>query len=183
MKKFFVFLLSWFSINSVNAEDLHNTVKEALANHPEVNAAINSRYSSEQELRAAKGGYLPSLNLNAEAGRKNIDDATTRAAGSTNGLTQSPNEATLSLEQNVFNGFATSSEVARQKATVDSRAWSVMNTSESTAYTVIQAYFDVLQREEFVRLAEDGVRLENGNFPTLSVLSLTSDFVPLSANP
>jgi hypothetical protein len=25
--------------------------------------------------------------------------------------------------------------------------------------------------------------LENGNFPTLSVLSLTSDFVPLSANP
>ncbi|CZW25509.1 Thioredoxin [Enterobacter hormaechei] len=29
----------------------------------------------------------------------------------------------------------------------------------------------------------DGVRLENGNFPTLSVLSLTSDFVPLSANP
>lgn len=30
-----------------------------------------------------------------------------------------------------------------------------MNTSESTAYAVIQAYFDVLQREEFVRLAED----------------------------
>ena len=29
----------------------------------------------------------------------------------------------------------------------------------------------------------NGVRLENGNFPTLSVLSLTSDFVPLSANP
>ena len=31
--------------------------------------------------------------------------------------------------------------------------------------------------------ADNGVRLENGNFPTLSVLSLTSDFVPLSANP
>lgn len=155
MKKFFVFLLSWFSINSVYAEDLHNTVKDALANHPEVNAAINSRYSAEKELRAAQGGYLPALNLNAETGRKNIDDATTRAAGSTNGLTQSPNGATLSLEQNVFNGFATHSDVARQKATVDSRAFSVMNTSESTAYTVIQAYFDVLQREEFVRLAED----------------------------
>ena len=155
MKKFLVFLLSCFSINVAIAEDLQNTVKEALANHPDVNAAINSRYSSEQELRAAQGGYLPSLNLNAEAGRKNVDDATTRAAGRNNGLTQSPNEATLSLEQNVFNGFATNSEVARQKATVDSRAYGVMNTSESTAYAVIQAYFDVLQREEFVRLAED----------------------------
>lgn len=30
---------------------------------------------------------------------------------------------------------------------------------------------------------EIGVRLENGNYPTLSVLSLTGDFVPLSANP
>ena len=139
MKKFLVFLLSCFSINVAIAEDLQNTVKEALANHPEVNAAINSRYSSEQELRAAQGGYLPSLNLNAEAGRKNVDDATTRAAGRNNGLTQSPNEATLSLEQNVFNGFATNSEVARQKATVDSRAYGVMNTSESTAYAVIQA--------------------------------------------
>lgn len=157
MKKFFVFLLSWFSINSASAEDLQNTVKEALANHPQVNAAINSRYASEKELRAAQGGYLPSLNLNAEAGRKNIDDATTRAAGSANGLTQSPNAATLSLEQNVFNGFATSSEVARQKATVDSRAYGVMNTSESTAFEVIQAYLDVLQREEFVRLAEDNL--------------------------
>lgn len=28
-----------------------------------------------------------------------------------------------------------------------------------------------------------GGRLENGNYPTLSVLSLTGDFVPLSANP
>ncbi|WP_337238041.1 TolC family protein, partial [Salmonella enterica] len=92
---------------------------------------------------------------NAEAGRKNVADATTRAAGHNNGLPQSPNEATISLEQNVFNGFATNSEVARQKATVDSRAYSVMNTSESTAYAVIQAYFAVVQREEFVRLAED----------------------------
>ena len=69
MKKFLVFLLSCFSINAVNAEDLQNTVKDALANHPEVNAAINSRYSSEQDLRAAHGGYLRSLNLNAEAAR------------------------------------------------------------------------------------------------------------------
>ncbi|HFH0528225.1 TPA: hypothetical protein ACGHEU_004687 [Escherichia coli] len=37
--------------------------------------------------------------------------------------------------------------------------------------------------DEAEHLALKGVRLENGNFPTLSVLSLTSDFVPLSANP
>lgn len=41
-----------------------------------------------------------------------------------------------------------------------------------------------LVKQNAGRVSEQaGVRLENGNFPTLSVLSLTSDFVPLSANP
>ncbi|HEY3589683.1 MAG TPA: TolC family protein, partial [Buttiauxella sp.] len=123
MQKFFFFLLSCFSIQSVNAESLQNTVQHALSSHPEVNASVNSRFSAEQDLRAARGGYLPSLNVNAEAGQKNINDATTRAGGSNNGMNLSPNDATVSLDQNVFDGFATTSEVGRQKATVDSRAF------------------------------------------------------------
>lgn len=155
MKRFFILLIPCLSVFSAAAEDLTNTVKQALASHPEVSAAINSRYSAEQDLRAAKGGYLPSLNLDAEAGRKNLNDATTRAGGSNSGMNLSPNDATLSLQQNLFNGFATQSEVARQKATMNSRAYSVMNVSENTAFVVVQAYLDVLQREEYVRLAED----------------------------
>ncbi|MCE0827397.1 TolC family outer membrane protein [Buttiauxella sp. A2-C2_NF] len=155
MKKFFVFILGCLSVHSVNAESLPNTVKQALSTHPEVNASVNSRYSAEQDLRAARGGYLPSLNLNAEAGQKNLDDTTTRAGGDNNGMNLSPNDATVSLDQNVFDGFATTSEVGRQKATVDSRAFSVMNISETTALEVVQAYLDVLQREEYVHLAQD----------------------------
>jgi adhesin transport system outer membrane protein len=155
MQKFFFFLLSCFSIQSVNAESLQNTVQHALSSHPEVNASVNSRYSAEQDLLAARGGYLPSLNVNAEAGQKNINDATTRAGGSNNGMNLSPNDATVSLDQNVFDGFATTSEVGRQKATVDSRAFNVLNVSETTALNVVQAYLDVLQRQEYVSLAQD----------------------------
>lgn len=155
MQKFSLFILGCLSIPSVNAATLQNTVNQALSSHPEVNASVNSRYSAEQDLRAARGGYLPSLNLDAEAGQKNINDATTRAGGSKNGMNLSPNDATISLNQNVFDGFATSSEVGRQKATVDSRAFSVLNISENTAFQVVQAYLDVLQRQEYVHLAED----------------------------
>ncbi|MDP2147533.1 MAG: TolC family protein, partial [Pseudomonas sp.] len=58
----------------------------------------------------------------------------------------------------VFDGFATSSEVGRQQATVNSRAFSLLGTSERTALTVAQVYLDVLTRREFVRLAEDNLR-------------------------
>ncbi|RJT23208.1 TolC family outer membrane protein [Buttiauxella izardii] len=155
MQKFFLFIFGFLSIPCVNAESLQNTVEQALSTHPEVNASVNSRYSAEQDLRAARGGYLPTLNLDAEAGQKNINDATTRAGGTNKGMNLSPNDATINLNQNVFDGFATSSEVDRQKATVDSRAFSVLNVSENTAFEVVQAYLDVLQRQEYVRLAED----------------------------
>lgn len=151
MQKFFVFILGCLSIQSVCAQSLQNTVEQALSSHPEVNASVNSRYSAEQDLRAARGGYLPSLNVDAEAGQKNINDATT----GNQGMNLSPNDATVSLNQNLFDGFATSSEVNRQKATVDSRAFSVLNVSETTTYTVVQAYLDVLQRQEYVALAQD----------------------------
>lgn len=151
MKRFLLFFILLLSIPSVNADDLRNTVNTALATHPEVNAAANSRYAAEQELRAAKGGYLPSLTLDAEAGKKSIDGGSTQGRD----MTLSPNSATVSLDQNLFNGFATRSEVARQHATVNSRAFSAMNVSETTAWGVIQAYLDVLQRQEYVQLAED----------------------------
>ena len=56
-------------------------------------------------------------------------------------------------------------------------SWSFINHDDQL---VIFGAWDVERDQE---RAVIGVRLENGNFPTLSVLSLTSDFVPLSANP
>lgn len=58
----------------------------------------------------------------------------------------------------VFDGFATSSEVGRQQATVNSRAYALLGTSERTGLTVAQVYLDVLTRREFVRLAEENLK-------------------------
>ena len=100
------------------ATTLEQAVKDSLLWHPQVNASANSRYSAEQDLRAAKGGYLPSLDLTAGSGWEQTDNSTTRAAGEhLRNLNRS--ESAINLTQNVFNGFATTSEVARQKATVN----------------------------------------------------------------
>lgn len=45
-------------------------------------------------------------------------------------------ESSVRLRQMVFDGFATSSEVGRQQATVNSRAYSLLGASERTALTV-----------------------------------------------
>lgn len=132
-------------------------MKDAILWHPDVSASSNRRYSAEQDLRAARGGYYPSVELSAGTGWERTDNSTTRAEGYHRRDLQR-NESSISVTQNLFSGFATRSEVARQTATVNSRAWTVLDTSETTALTAIQAYLDVLRGRQMVLLAEDNLK-------------------------
>ncbi|MNB55716.1 MULTISPECIES: TolC family outer membrane protein [Pseudomonas] len=143
----------------VQAQSLPEAMQQALDVHPEIQAGVNSRLAADYQLRAAKGGYLPKVDLLGGYGREGTDSVTTRANGGGNHWeTLNRSESSLRLSQMVFDGFATSSEVGRQQATVNSRAYSLLGTSERTALTVAQVYLDVLTRREFVRLAEENLK-------------------------
>nr|GFC96780.1 hypothetical protein [Tanacetum cinerariifolium] len=72
--------------------------------------------------------------------------------------TMNRGESAIRLRQMLFDGFATSNEVGRQQATANSRAYSLLNTSERTALTVAQVYIDVLTQREMVRLAQENLK-------------------------
>ena len=141
----------------VQAQSLPEAMQKALDVHPEVQAGVNSRLAADYNLRAAKGGYLPRVDVLAGYGREGSDSPSSRV--NTNGWdTMNRGESSVRMQQMLFDGFATSSEVGRQQATVNSRAYALLNTSERTALTVAQVYLDVLTRREMVRLAEDNLK-------------------------
>ncbi|HWD32015.1 MAG TPA: TolC family outer membrane protein [Pseudomonas sp.] len=138
----------------VQAQSLPEAMQKALEVHPEIQAGVNSRIAADYQLRAAKGGYLPRVDVLAGYGREGTDSPSTGNRWET----LNRGESSVRLRQMVFDGFATSSEVGRQQATVNSRAYSLLGSSERTALTVAQVYLDVLTRREMVRLAEDNLR-------------------------
>ena len=143
----------------VQAQTLPEAMQKALEVHPEIQAGVNSRLSADYQLKAAQGGYLPRVDVLGGYGREGTDSPSTRAGAGNNhweSLTRS--ESSLRLQQMVFDGFATSSEVGRQQANVNSRAYSLLGASERTALTVAQVYLDVLTRREMVQLAEENLR-------------------------
>ncbi|MBC2659486.1 MULTISPECIES: TolC family outer membrane protein [Pseudomonas] len=143
----------------VQAQTLPEAMQKALDVHPEIQAGVNSRLAADYQLKAAKGGYLPRVDMLAGYGREGTDNPSTRAGtGSNHWESMTRGESSLRLQQMVFDGFATSSEVGRQQATVNSRAYSLLGTSERTGLTVAQVYLDVLTRRQFVQLAEDNLR-------------------------
>lgn len=143
----------------VQAQSLPQAMQQALDVHPEIQAGVNSRLSADYQLKAAQGGYLPRVDVLGGYGREGTDSPSTRLGSGNNhweSLTRS--ESSLRLQQMVFDGFATSSEVGRQQANVNSRAYSLLGASERTALTVAQVYLDVLTRRDMVQLAEENLR-------------------------
>jgi adhesin transport system outer membrane protein len=138
---------------AAQGQSINEAMQSALEVHPEIQAGINARLSVEEQMKAAKGGYLPQIDLLAGYGREGTDSPGTR--GTThNTETLDRGDSSLRLQQMLFDGFATRSEVGRQRATVNARAYELLGTSERTALTVAQVYLDVLTRQELVRLAE-----------------------------
>jgi adhesin transport system outer membrane protein len=138
---------------TATAQSIHETVRGALEANPEIDVVKTNRRAIDQELRQARAGYLPSLDFRGAVGPEWSDNNTTNAreGGSD---TQFRGESQLTLSQMLFDGFATDSEVARQKARIDSASYRVEEAAEFTALNAIEAHLDILRNQELVRLNE-----------------------------
>jgi len=142
----------------VQAMTLSEAIQSTLDNHPEIHASVNNRLSGDEDVKFAKGGYLPTVDLLLGYGREQTDSPTTRALGDHNKETLNYRDAELRLRQMLFDGFNTPNEVARTEAVVNSRAYYVQGTAESMALRSVEVYLEVLKRREMVTLAQNNLQ-------------------------
>lgn len=141
-----------------HAISLAEAIQSTLDNHPEVHAGANNRLSSDEDVKIARGGYLPTVDLLVGYGREYTDNPTTRSAGNHNTETLTYGASELRLRQMLFDGFNTPNEVARTQAVVNSRAYRLLGTSESLALKTVEVYLDVLMRREMLELARNNLQ-------------------------
>jgi outer membrane protein, adhesin transport system len=151
-------ILMALACTQVQAMTLSEAIQSTIDNHPELHASMNDRLSADEDVKIAKGGYLPTVDLLLGYGREQTDSPSTRALGDHNKETLTYNDAELRLRQMLFDGFNTPNEVARTKSVVDSRAYYVQGTSESLALRTVEVYLEVLKRREMVNLAQNNLQ-------------------------
>jgi len=131
------------------AETLQDAVRFMLQSNPDVRAQSYNRMAREKEVRQAKAGYLPTIDVNVAAGvdRQHVPFFDTTW----------PASATISVRQNVFRFFGTQSEVERQEARVRSQAYLLHGTSENNALLSTKVYLNVLRYQELYDLAQENL--------------------------
>lgn len=135
--------------NGAQAETLQEAVKFMLLSNPEVRAQSYNRMAKGKEVRQAKAGYLPTIDVTAGLGfdrqHQPFYDTTY------------PHSTKISIRQNVFRFFGTQSEVERQEARVKSQAYLLQGTSENNALLAARSYLNVLRYQELHTLAQENL--------------------------
>lgn len=120
---------------------------EALQTNPEVQAQWQAFKAADYDMRGARGGYLPSLDVTAGTGRQSRDFD---GRG-----TYDTNRAEVSLTQMLFDGFATRGEVLRLDGARQVRFFELLGSIDSVSQAAIEAQEDVVRYRQLVELARE----------------------------
>lgn len=132
-------------------EAMREAAQKAIANNPEVTARLNAFRAAEEDVNAARGAYLPRVDLNAQAG-KTRDRISTR---SPQDLTMSTTGVAVSATQLLWDGLGTRHQVRQFGHARLTRYFEFLNTSDLMALEAVNAYLDVARSRSLVKLAED----------------------------
>jgi len=138
---------------------LREAVAKGVLTNPETGVVSASRRATDEELRQGKALFLPSVDVNADAGYEHSDDPTTRG-----GLDDDEEEdlfrydGGVTLTQLLFDGWESYYEVRRQQARVESSAHRVKETAELVGLAVVEAYLEVLRQRQLLFIARQNVQ-------------------------
>ena len=133
------------------AEPLSDAVLQALNHHPSVEAAIANRDALTQERREYVSDYFPQIDVSAGTGRMYGDNSTSRGLNVTRGAGYSwIHEASVSMNQMIFDGFETMNRVDAATARKESANFQIMDTRESLALRTVAIYLDVMRNQDIL---------------------------------
>lgn len=144
--------------SGAQAKSLVEVLHHAIHTHPQVRASIQNRLSIDQAVVQSKAGLLPKVTATMSYGpTKSHNSNTLGYAGGSSPIMPARN-ANLTVNQLLFDGSATKSDMKRNIARANSAAYQINAVVQDTAFAAVQAYLEVLEEKDLVALAENNVK-------------------------
>ena len=146
---------------------LRDIAQKAVLNNPEVMAKWHNFRAAVEEVGVASGAYLPRVDVTAGAGREYLKQPVFSGSKVTQEGYYDRNGWLVSLNQMMFDGFATRNEVKRLGKAQLVRYYELLDASEAIALEAARAYLDVIRFRFLVNLAEDNYVSHRATFEQL----------------
>jgi adhesin transport system outer membrane protein len=139
------------------ATTLCQSVDQALASNPELQAVAHANRALQYDLKQSRGGYLPSVDLLLAAGAELRDSDW-----------DSPGDATLRLTQKVYDGGETGSQISIQKALLELGDYQLQAAAQAISLAAVTAHLNVFWQRELVFLAEKTLKIHRDIYQLLA---------------
>jgi len=137
---------------SAQSQTLTEALTDMVRDHPQIKSAYKTFASSREEIDKAAAGFLPTVNLGADMGHERINSPSERAADDGKIWARSKQTSTLTLTQNIFEGYATTSATRTAQLNKLVSQSTLDTTSQNILMEGVSAYVDVLRQLQLVDL-------------------------------
>lgn len=144
----------------LHAESVERVVSKTLTTNPNIQELYNEYQSYKYDNDAARGNYLPSLDLEAGIGPEWIRPSSQRQRESGVGNTNyTSKDVSLKLSQLIWDGANTINDIDRTNAEAEAKRFELLTEAKSVALEVISAYLNILKSEEIIVLSEKNLQV------------------------
>lgn len=138
---------------STLANPLRDELRNLLVSHPDILAAEKAIGSSREGVSQVKAEFLPRIELTGDTGYQNLDGPSQRSASRGEPYTRARDSATLTITQNLFNGFSTTTGIQIAELNAEIARVSLEGTRQNTLLEGIRAYLSVIRQRRLIELA------------------------------
>lgn len=187
MKNSLISLISLSSLftSSLLGYSLQESVVEVLNTNPVVQERLKNFRATQQDLNIAEAEYYPSVDLRSSYGYNKAGDLKKGTVGNDDDYDHNVRnsdyrnyENSLTVTQNLFDGFGTTHKVDFEEARILAAAYKYLETSNDTAFKMVDAYIKVLRTSELVGTARENVQINQDIYIKVQALfdsGLTTD--------
>lgn len=153
---------------------LEEGVSEVLNNNPIVQERLKNYRATQQDLNIAQSEFYPKVDLIASGGFNdygNLNDDI-EEGDYTN------YETSLTVTQNLFDGFGTINKIDYQNARITAAAYNYVEKANDVAFKYTSAYINVLRAHELLKIAKENIEINEGIYTKVKDLfeaGLTTD--------
>ncbi len=151
MKLKYSLVLVSLLVASSSASTLKDVVSYTLKNNSDVLSKSYNNQSFNAYIDEQEGGYYPTIDLNASYETRK----TNQSPG--NDYKQNGYDASLTLEQILFDGGLTSNLVAEAQSNYEANKFKNSNDVESIVLEAVNSYLNILKAEEKISLSEENI--------------------------
>jgi len=142
--------------NEAGPVSLQEAIESAVASNPEISQAQMNTEAIQFEREQAQSLYFPTIDVEASAGARRLENQTRKALGISNDWLN-PLEAQVRGDWTILDFGRRRGELLRQAARVDGASLRVLERSEFIALQVSRQYLNILLQERIVAAATDNV--------------------------